>query len=90
MDGGGLSRVFQIDGGVTASISELTISGGKTSGNGGGLANLGGTLTLAHCTVSGNCSAGSQFGDAGGLVVNHGTAQLAAPAAWKPHLTRSR
>jgi fibronectin-binding autotransporter adhesin len=31
--------VFQIDGGVTASISGLTISGGKTTGNGGGLAN---------------------------------------------------
>jgi hypothetical protein len=56
VSGGGLSRVFQIDGGVAASISGLTISGGFTTGNGGGLANLGGTLTLTACTVSGNSS----------------------------------
>ena len=34
VDGGGLSRVFQVDTGVTASISGLTISGGSAS-NGG-------------------------------------------------------
>jgi hypothetical protein len=28
VDGGGMSRVFQVDGGVTASISGLTITGG--------------------------------------------------------------
>ena len=39
VSGGGLSRVFQVDNGVTASISGLTVSGG----NGGGLANYGGT-----------------------------------------------
>ena len=31
VSGGGLSRVFQVDGGVTASISGLTITGGKTA-----------------------------------------------------------
>ena len=51
--GGGLSRVFQVDGGVTASLSGLTISDGSTTGNGGGLYNLG-TAILADCTVSGN------------------------------------
>jgi parallel beta-helix repeat protein/predicted outer membrane repeat protein len=51
---GGLSRVFQIDSGVSASISGLTITGGNaSSGNGGGLLNLG-TVTLSNCTLNGN------------------------------------
>ena len=54
VSGGGLSRVFQVDSGVTASISGLTITGGSTTGNGGGLYNDGGTTTLTNCTVSGN------------------------------------
>jgi len=53
VSGGGLSRVFQVDGGVTASISGLTITGGNTAGYGGGLYNLG-TITLTDCTVSSN------------------------------------
>ena len=47
------SRVFQVDAGVTASISGLTISGGN-AGKGGGLYNDGGNVTLTNCTVSGN------------------------------------
>ena len=54
VSGGGLSRVFQVDGGVTASISGLTITGGDSLHNGGGLYNDGGTATLTNCTVSGN------------------------------------
>ena len=53
VSGGGHSRVFQVDGGVTASISGLTITGGNTADNGGGLYNDGGTATLTNCTVSG-------------------------------------
>ncbi len=54
ISGGGNSRVFEIDSGVTASISGLTISGGSTSSaNGGGLANYG-TAMLSDCTLSGN------------------------------------
>ncbi len=53
ISGGGNSRVFQVDPGVTASISGLTISGGSAVGNGGGLANYG-TATLTDCTLSGN------------------------------------
>ena len=59
VSGGGLSRVFQVDAGVTASISGLTITGGNVgysgygTGSGGGLANFG-TTTLTNCTVSGN------------------------------------
>jgi hypothetical protein len=70
VSGGGLSRAFQVDGGVTASFSGLTITGGKTAGNGGGLYNLG-TATLTNCTVSGN-SASTQ----GGGLMSRGTASL--------------
>src|SRR6516164_10724493 len=56
ISGGGLSRVFQIDGGVTAPISGLTITDGNTTGNGGGMYNDGGNVTLTDCTVSGNTS----------------------------------
>ena len=62
IDAGGKSRVFKVDGGVTAALSGLTITGGS-AGEGGGLANLGKT-TLTDCTLSGN-SASLGFG--GGL-----------------------
>ena len=45
ISGGGGSRVFQVDGGVTANISGLTITAGSTSKNGGGLYNDGGSVT---------------------------------------------
>ena len=57
ISGGGTSRVFQVDSGVTASLSGLTITGGSTSGYGGGLYNEG-TAKLTDCTVSGNSASG--------------------------------
>ncbi len=74
VSGGGLSRVFQVDGGVTASISGMTITGGSAGGglSGGGLYNDGGTVTLTDCTLSGN-SAG--YGG-GGLFSRFGTTTL--------------
>src|SRR3954447_25149628 len=60
VSGGGLSRVFQVDPGVTASFAGLTITGGNTSsGKGGGLFNGGGTVSLTGCTVSGNTAYGN-------------------------------
>ncbi len=55
ISGGRNGRVFQIDDGVTASISGVTISDGTTGypDSGAGLANYG-TATLTGCTVSGN------------------------------------
>ena len=35
--GNNASRVFEVDQGVTAILSGLTIAGGSTGGNGGGL-----------------------------------------------------
>ena len=57
VSGGGLSRVFQVDPNVTASISGVTITGGNVAafygsafyGSGGGLYNLG-TTTLTDCS----------------------------------------
>ncbi len=70
VSGGGTSRVFQVDSGVTATLTGLTISGGSTAGNGGGLYNKG-TTTLTNCTVSGNSAGG-----AGGGLCDDGTTTL--------------
>ena len=69
VDGNDASRVFQIDPNVTASISGLTITGGKTGGKGGGLINFG-TTTLTDCTLSGNIAGDN----GGGLYSNFGAA----------------
>ena len=63
-----MSRVFQIDSGVTAALAGLTITGGSASA-GGGMLNLG-TITLTDSTVSGNSAI------SGGGVYNFGTAML--------------
>ena len=76
VNAGGASRVFQVDGGVAASISGLTISGGTTTGDGGGLYNNGGTLTLTNCTVSGNSATTPASSRGGGLFNLYGTATL--------------
>ncbi len=73
VSGGGASRVFQVDGGVTANFSGLTIMGGTTANAGGGLNVNGGTATLTNCTISGNSSGvGSSYGGYGGGLSNKG------------------
>ncbi len=69
LSGGGSSRVFQVDSGVTASITGLTISDGYAYSLGGGLANYG-TTTLTDCTISGNSAY------YGGGMFNGGTANI--------------
>jgi parallel beta-helix repeat protein len=69
VNGGKLSRVFQVDAGVTASVSKLTIAAGSAS-DGGGVANFG-TATLTNCTIS-----GSSASSGGGALANFGTATL--------------
>jgi hypothetical protein len=56
ISGGGTTRVFQIDPQVTASLSGLEITGGSTTGTGGGLLNHG-KASLEGCTLSGNTAA---------------------------------
>jgi fibronectin-binding autotransporter adhesin len=72
ISGGGISRVFEVDAGVTASFSGLTITGGSTAGNGGGLYNDGGSVTLTACALSGN----SAVGTGGGLDGSSGSTTL--------------
>ncbi len=64
ISGGGAVSVFEVESGVTATLSGVTISGGSTSGNGGGLYNNGGTVTLTNCTITGSAA------DIGGGVWN--------------------
>ena len=67
ISGNNANQVVQVEANVTASLSGLTIAGGSTTGNGGGLANYG-TITLTGCTVSGNSS-----GNLGGGLSNGGS-----------------
>ena len=66
-------RIFTVGSGVTATLSGLRISGGKTissPGYGGGILNHG-TLTLNNCTVSDNTAyiGGGILSDYGGTVL---------------------
>src|SRR4029453_18520303 len=57
VDGNHASRVFQVSGGVTATIAGLSITNGFVSSNfgaGGGIYNDHAVLTLSDCTISGN------------------------------------
>jgi len=58
----------------TVAVSGLTISGGATATDGGGISNSG-TLTLNSCTVTGNKSTqrGAGIYNAGQLTINDGT-----------------
>jgi hypothetical protein len=70
------SRVLNVSGGSDATpveFIELTIVGGKTSLNGGGLYNSG-TLKLKNCSISDNQSNGST--SRGGGVYNEGTLEF--------------
>ena len=71
-------RIFHVMPGHSVEIDGLTISGGHITGdNGGGILNDNSTLTIAHCTVSGNAivspSSGNNFG---GGIHNSGTMTL--------------
>jgi hypothetical protein len=73
ISGNGASRVFDISSGVTAAIDDLTISGGRAVGQGGGILNAG-TLSLAHVIVSHNQVVGvpGAFAVLGGGIRNTG------------------
>jgi hypothetical protein len=63
------SRVFEIQGG-SAALSGLTITGGNSTGDGGGLYGYSGTLSLTGCIITGN----SASSGGGGLANMHGGA----------------
>jgi len=55
LSGGGAVRIFTVDLGAALNVRNLTIADGRGDTDfGGGILNLGGTLTLTNCTLSGN------------------------------------
>ena len=70
ISGKNASRVFGITPGSAASLSGLTITGGKVNGNGGGIRNDGGTLALDDVVLRGNSAR------VGGGLFNNGSATL--------------
>ncbi len=74
IDAAGGSRVLFVTGGTAArpiELTGLTITGGMTSENGGGIFALSASLKMTNCTVTANTA---QFG--GGLYAEGGTATL--------------
>jgi len=71
-------RIFDVMPGHTVEINGLTISGGHITGdNGGGILNDNSTLTIAHCTVSGNAIVSAKYvNNTGGGIYNSGTMTL--------------
>lgn len=70
INGGGSSRIFDIQSGRTVTIKNLHFRQGYDSGDGGGIRNSG-TVSLSDCSFEG-CSAG----DDGGAIYNGGTLTL--------------
>src|SRR5208337_1430549 len=63
-------RIFYISAAGNLTLQNLTVSGGYTTYNGGGIYNDGGAVTLTNDTLSGN----STYGGSGGGIYNHGGA----------------
>ncbi len=70
VSGNNASRIFSISSGFTVNISGLTMSGGNSAGDGGGIFNAG-SLTVNDSVFSGNVAAG------GGGIANTGTLNVA-------------
>ncbi|MFN2114165.1 MAG: choice-of-anchor Q domain-containing protein [Anaerolineae bacterium] len=62
----------------TANLTNVTVSGNRATGNGGGLANFIGTLDLLNCTIPANEADVDHVngGDAGGVFRTDGTVRL--------------
>src|SRR5262245_10185516 len=72
VDGGGIDRIFQIPGGVTAEIRDVTLRNGRAPGAGGAILNNG-DLTVLRCVLSGNSSvAGAAGAGFGGAILTDG------------------
>ena len=66
-------RILLVTGTGKLTLNGLTITGGNTSGPGGGIFNLEGTLVLNHSRVTGNASAGPMMSMASGGGIASGT-----------------
>jgi hypothetical protein len=73
VSGNNAVEVFSVDSGVTAALTGLTVSGGSTGGDGGGIGNNG-TTTISYCTVDYNSGAcGGGIHNAGTLTITYST-----------------
>jgi predicted outer membrane repeat protein len=72
ISGGGASRIFTIESGVTAEMSGLTLTGGSSSGHAGAIYNNG-TLAVTDSTLDSNSAAFF-----GGAIFNRGTLTVVA------------
>ncbi len=72
--GNGIDRVFHVTGAFTAALQNLTIANGLTGGQGGGIHNVIGTLTISNSTFSGNtASDGGGINNDGTLTISNST-----------------
>lgn len=74
ISGNSASRVFQVTSG-NASFTNLNITGSRVTGDGGGLYNIAGTVTVSNCTFYGNAATngGGLYNDIGTLTLNNCT-----------------
>ena len=70
--GNGSDRVFVVDDSYTLDLASVTITGGSSAADGGGIYVPGGTLNLTGSTVTGNTA--TNYG--GGIAVEPGTLNL--------------
>jgi hypothetical protein len=75
IDAHSASRIFQINKGVTAEISGVTLTNGNAF-RGGGAIQSSGTLTVANSVISGNFATGVGGAGGGGGIYNDGGAVL--------------
>src|SRR5262249_6628548 len=89
VSGNGQSRVFRISGGLTVAIDDLTITGGRAVGDGGGILNTGGNLTLDRVVLTGNLAVGvgapAGRGSGGGGAQTAGGGPPLAENPFTPH-----
>jgi len=72
IDGGALDRIFQVPGGITAEIRDVTLRNGRSTGAGGAIRNEG-DLTVFRSILSGNASvAGPSGAGFGGAILTDG------------------
>ena len=71
VSGNNAVRVFTVNGGVTASITNLTIANGSSGGGNGGGINNSGTLTVTNSTLTGNSTSGGFGGGIANQMAGH-------------------
>jgi CSLREA domain-containing protein len=76
VDGNGVDRIFQVPGGVTAELRDLTLRNGRAPGAGGAILNNG-RLTVTRAVLSGN----SASGDGGAIATSGSNSALTVTAS---------